>query len=108
MNAAIAGRLAPLHHVLVVAADSDPEAAALLATVEEQRTDGARAVAGHLHDLGGLRPDLQLDRAAAMIELLMDPLPYRRLVQLHGWTAAEYTEYLRRTAATLLLPPTPV
>ena len=29
MNAAIAGRLAALHHVLVVAADADPEAAAL-------------------------------------------------------------------------------
>ena len=34
MNAAIAGRLAALHHVLMVAADADPEAAALLATVE--------------------------------------------------------------------------
>jgi AcrR family transcriptional regulator len=105
MNAAIAGRLAPLHHVLVVAADSDPEAAALLSTVEDQRAGGARSVAGHLHDLGGLRSDLDVERAAAIIELLMDPLPYRRLVQLHGWTTAEYTEYLRRTAAALLLPP---
>ena len=37
MNAAIAGRLAALHHVLVVAADADPEAAAMLATTEHQR-----------------------------------------------------------------------
>jgi len=108
MNAAIAGRLAPLHHVLVVAADSDAEAAALLTTVEEQRTGGARSVAEHLDDLGGLRPDLDVERAATIIELLMDPLPYRRLVQLHGWTAAEYTEYLRRTGAALLLPSAPV
>ena len=32
MNAAIAGRLAALHHVLVVAADADPEAAAIVET----------------------------------------------------------------------------
>ena len=56
MNAAIARRLAALHHVLVVAADADPEAAALLATTDEQRGDGARAVVGRLADLGGLRP----------------------------------------------------
>ena len=48
MNAAIAGRVAALHHVLVVAADTDPQAAALLDTVERQRASGARAVVARL------------------------------------------------------------
>ena len=43
MNAAIAGRVAALHHVLVVAADADPEAAAIVATTEQQRRHGALA-----------------------------------------------------------------
>jgi AcrR family transcriptional regulator len=68
MNAAIAGRLAALHQVLVIAADSDPEAAALLTTVEQQRTHGARAFVARLHAIGGLRPDLDVDRARAIAE----------------------------------------
>ena len=104
MNAAIAGRLAALHHVLVVAADADPEAATILATAEQQRTDGARAFVDRLAAIGGLRPGLDVDRAAAITELLMDPMPYRRLVLMHGWTPEEHAEYLQTDAATALLP----
>jgi AcrR family transcriptional regulator len=103
MNAAIAGRLAALHHVLVVAADADREAATVLATAEEQRTHGARAFAMRLEALGGLRAGLDVDRAAAITEVLMDPLPYRRLVAQRGWTPEEYTDYLQRMAAGALL-----
>ncbi len=103
MNAAIAGRLAALYHVLVVAADADPEAAALLATAEQQRTHGARAFVGRLDAIGGLRPSLDVERGAAIAELLMDPMPYRRLVLLRGWTPAEYAEYLQRMAVAALL-----
>ncbi|MET0144436.1 MAG: TetR/AcrR family transcriptional regulator [Ilumatobacteraceae bacterium] len=104
MNAAIAGRLAALHHVLVVAADADPEAAALLATTERQRAQGARAFVTRLKKIGGLRPDLTVPRAVAIVEVLMDPMPYRRLVLLRDWTPEEYTEYLQRMAAAALLP----
>ena len=104
MNAAIAGRLAALHHVLVVAADADPEAATILTTVEHQRTHGARAFVTRLKAIDGLRPPLDIDRATAIAELLMDPMPYRRLVLLRGWTPEEYTDFLQRTAAAALLP----
>ena len=103
MNAAIARRLAALHHVLVVAADADPDAAALLATTDEQRGDGARAVIGRIADLGGLRPGLDPTEAAAIADVLIDPMPYRRLVGLHGWTFETYVEHLQRIAATSLL-----
>ena len=104
MNAAIAGRLAALHHVLVVAADADPEAAAIVATTEQQRRHGALTLVTRLEAIGGLRPGLDADRAAAITEVLMDPLPYRRLVLLRGWTPEEYTEFLQQTAAAALLP----
>ena len=103
MNAAIAGRVAALHHVLVVAADTDPQAAALLDTVERQRASGARAVVARLAELGGLRATLDQPRAAAIAELVMDPEPFRRLVLRHGWTADEHTEHLQRVAAASLL-----
>jgi AcrR family transcriptional regulator len=104
MNAAIAARLAALHHVLVVAADADPEAAAVLNTAEQQRAHGARAFVTRLKAIGGLRAPLDVDRASAIAELLMDPMPYRRLVLRRGWTTEEYTGYLQRTAAAVLLP----
>jgi AcrR family transcriptional regulator len=103
MNAAIAGRLAEIHHVLVVAADAGPEAAAILRTLEGHRTSGARALVTRLQAIGGLRPALDVERATAIVEVLMDPMPYRRLVSVHGWTPDEYTDYIQRTAAAALL-----
>jgi AcrR family transcriptional regulator len=104
MNAEIVQRLAPLHHVLVVAADGDADAAALLATSDEQRIDGARQVVARLAGLGGLRPDLHLHHAADIADLLIDPTPYHRLVTVRGWTFDAYLAYLDRVAAASLLP----
>ena len=103
MNAAIAQRIAPLHHVLVVAADGDPEAAELLATTNRQRAGGALSVTTRLDALGGLRPGLDVAGAAAIADVLIDPMPYQRLVVQHGWTFEAYVEHLQRiTAASLL------
>lgn len=103
MNAVIAGRLAPLYHVLTVAADADPEAASLFESVERQRAQGAHDVVRRLAELGGLKPDLGTERATAIADLLMDPLHYRRLVQRHGWTPEAYVEHLQQAALTALL-----
>jgi AcrR family transcriptional regulator len=103
MNAAISQRLATLHHVLVVAADADPDAAALLATTDAQRISGCREVVRRLAELGGLRSGLAPRRAADLADVLIDPVLYRRLVGLRGWTFAAYVEHLQRiTAASLL------
>jgi AcrR family transcriptional regulator len=103
MNAAIARRVAALHHVLVVAADGDADAAALLATTDEQRVDGARAIVTRLDSAGGLRSGLGLDEAAAILDVLIDPMPYRRLVVLRGWTFEAYADYIQQTAVASLL-----
>lgn len=103
MNAPIARRIAPLYRVVVVAADADPDVAALLTTTDEQRAEGARAVVGRVAELGGLRPGLDLAEAAAIADVLIDPMPYQRLVGLHGWTFETYVEHLRRLATAALL-----
>jgi AcrR family transcriptional regulator len=104
MNAAIARRVAALHHVLLVAADADPDAAALLATTDAQRSAGALAVARRIEAMGGLRPGLDTTAAAAMLDVLVDPMPYRRLVTLHAWPFAAYEAHLQALAAASLLP----
>ena len=103
MNAHIARRLARLYHVLVVAADRDADAAALLTTTDEQRAEGARAVMRRLDALGALRRGLDVDRAADIADVLIDPMPYRRLVAMRGWSFEAYVEHLQRTAAASLL-----
>jgi AcrR family transcriptional regulator len=103
MNAAINQRLATLHHVLVVAANADPEAAALLATTDDQRAQGARDVVGRVADLGGLPPGLEPEQAAAIADVLIDPTLYQRLVGTWGWTFETYVGHLQRMAAMSLL-----
>ena len=103
-TAAIARRLAPLYEVLIVAADGDPEVALLWAVSEENRTGGARSFTTVLDAIGGLRPDLPIDRATAIAEILMDPMPCRRLVLDAGWTVEEYASYLERMARAAFLP----
>lgn len=103
MNAAINQRLATLHHVLVVAADADPEAADLLATTDDQRAEGARDVVGRVADLGGLPPGLEPEQAAAIADVLIDPTLYQRLVGTWGWAFETYVGHLQRMAAASLL-----
>jgi AcrR family transcriptional regulator len=103
MNAAINRRLATLYHVLVVAADADPDAAALLATTDDQRAEGARDVVGRVADLGALRSDLDPEQAAAIADVLIDPALYQRLVGTWGWTFETYVGHLQRMVAVSLL-----
>jgi AcrR family transcriptional regulator len=95
-DVAISARLAPLYPVLQVAADADPDVAALNARSEDNRHGGARALVDLLADLGGLRPGLSRERATEVVATLMDPIPYRRLVHDCGWTFEEYAEHLQR------------
>ncbi len=104
MITGIAARIALLHPVLTAAADVDEQAAELNAVSERNRLGGARHFVEQLHGLGALRNDLDVERAAAMASLLMDPLGYRRLVLGDGWTDKEYAEWVVRMTAASFLP----
>ncbi len=95
-------RAAPLAAVLAVAADADPEAAGVHATSERNRLVGAEFIVARLAATGGLRPDLTTGRAVAAALVLMDPSVHRTLVREHGWTRAEYADWIERAAAAQL------
>lgn len=103
MNAAINERIATLYLVLVVAADADPDVATLLATSDAQRLDGARRVVDRVVEVGGLRPDVTSDEAAAILDVLIDPLNYRRFVGMHGWAPEAYVRHLQAIATRSIL-----
>jgi AcrR family transcriptional regulator len=103
MNARIAQRITGLYHVLVVAADTDTDAAALLADTDRQRAAGNRALVGRLDALDALRSGLDLEHAAAVADVLIDPSLYRRLVDIHHWPFEKYVSHVQHLAITSLL-----
>jgi AcrR family transcriptional regulator len=100
-------RAAPLAAVLVVASDADPEAAKVHAESERSRLGGAAFFVTRLAAIGGLRTGLTTERAVAAALVLMDPAVYRTLVREHGWTPAEYADWIERAAVAELLEGAP-
>lgn len=96
-------RTAPLAHVLVVAADVDPEAAVVHAASERNRLGGAEFIVGRLRATDGLRAGLTAERAVAAALVLLDPAVHRTLVGEHGWTRDEYAAWIERAAVAELL-----
>ncbi|MDL5160405.1 TetR/AcrR family transcriptional regulator [Actinomycetospora termitidis] len=95
-------RAAALGRVLVAAADADDEAAALLATAETQRLEGARAFAQHLASLDALA--VPVDRAAEAFWALSSGAVHRSLVIDRGWSTEEFAVWLEAQAAASTRP----
>ena len=101
--AALEVRVAPLAHVLAVAADSDHQAAEVHATSERNRSGGARFLVQRLQETGGLRSDVSTDCAVASTLVLMDPAAQRTLMVENGWSLSEYEAWIARAAKAELL-----
>jgi AcrR family transcriptional regulator len=101
------GRVAPLYRILVSAAGTDRDAAALLDELTAQRQQGQRAIAHALARSGSLRPGLKERDAADVIHALMSPELYRLLVVDRNWKPERYERWLTRTLVDQLLPPPP-
>jgi AcrR family transcriptional regulator len=102
--AVIERRVARLALVLAVAADGDPEVARLHERSEHGRRATAHLFAARLAEIGGLRPDADVDRAEVIAALVSEPLVYQRLVVEAGWTVAAYARWMQQTLADALLP----
>jgi AcrR family transcriptional regulator len=103
LNAAIA----PLYRVLVSAAGTDADAAALLDALTRQRQQGQRLIARSLARAGALRPGLRERDAADIIHALLSPELHRLLVIDRGWKTERYQPWLATTLIDQLLPRTP-
>lgn len=90
----INARSAPVYRILLSAADSDPEAAALLAGYARQRQAGQGQIASALAGSGVLRPGVKEQDAADIIHALMSPEVYRLLVDERAWSLERYEQWL--------------
>ena len=101
----IMSRAEPVHRILVSAAGSDPDAAALLAEQTRQRRQGQARIARSLARAGALRPKLRERDAADIIHALMSPEVYRLLVCDRGWPPERYEQWLKDILIDQLLAP---
>jgi len=101
----IMGRTEPVYRILVSAAASDRDAAALLAAQTRHRQEGQAQIARSLARSGVLRPKLRERDAADIIHALMSPEVYRLLVDDRGWTPERYQQWLTGILIDQLLPP---
>lgn len=100
----VMSRAEPLHRILLGAAGSDPDAAALLAEQAQQRDQGQAQIARSLALAGALRPGLRERDAADIIHALMSPEVYRLLVCDRGWPPQRYERWLADSLISQLLP----
>jgi AcrR family transcriptional regulator len=105
ISCGIMSRTEPLYRILVSAAGSDPEAAALLAERTRQRQQGQGQIARVLAEAGALRPGLSESDAADIIHALMSPEVYRLLVGDRCWSPERYQQWLTRTLIEQLVRP---
>lgn len=98
-------RIAPLYRILVSAAGTDADAAALLDQLTNQRQQGQRTIARSLARSGALRRPLRERDAADVIHALMSPELYRLLVVDRGWKIDRYERWLADTLVDQLLRP---
>ena len=101
--AQVNSRTAPIYRILVSAAASDADAAALLDELTRQRQQGQRLIARSLARAGALLPELRERDAADIIHALMSPEVYRLLVHDRGWQPDRYERWLRATLTDQLL-----
>lgn len=99
----VMARLAPIQRILLSAAGSDPEAAALLAEHTRQRQAGQARVARALAKAGALRAGVTERDAADIIHALMSPEVYLLLTTDRRWSPDRYQTWLADTLAQQLL-----
>ena len=99
-------RVRPLDDVLRGAAAADPRLAALRADLQlRQRRQAMAVVAGWVAARGPLRAGVSTTGAADVLWALTSPELHRLLRVDCGWTAEQYTAWLRTSLVDGLLPP---
>lgn len=98
-------RTSPIYRILVSASSSDPDAAAILGELTQQRQAGQGRVAAALAKAKVLRPGLGARDAGDVIHALASPELYHLLVVDRGWTPDRYERWLAEALAAQLLRP---
>ena len=101
-------RTAAIYRILLSAAASDPDAAALLDELTRQRREGQGRLVRSLARAGALSTRVRERDAADIVHALMSPEVYRLLVVDGGWPPERYGKWLTETLVDQLLAPTSV
>jgi AcrR family transcriptional regulator len=109
LAAQINERTSAIYRILVSAAASAPDAAALLHELTFQRQEGQGRIARSLSRSRALRPELRQRDAADIIHALMSPEMYGLLVIDRAWPVERYESWLTQTLVDqLLADPSPL
>jgi AcrR family transcriptional regulator len=98
-------RASPLGGAVLAAADVDEGARALRETIRRESLAGATAFVTDLAAKGGLRDGLDPARAADICWALVNSVLLHLLVEVRGWSPAEYGDWLVSLLRATLLEP---
>lgn len=99
-------RVRPVDDILRSAAAVDPDAAALRADIQlRQRREAMRTVVGWIAARGPLRDDITVEEAAAVTWTLTSPEVHHMFRDTWNWPPQRYSQWLRDSLTTTLLPP---
>jgi AcrR family transcriptional regulator len=101
--AQINSRTADIYRILVSAAASDADAAALLHELTRQRQQGQGRIARSLSRARALTPGLRERDAGDIIHALLSPEVYGLLVVDRGWSTERYEAWLTQTLVDQLI-----
>jgi AcrR family transcriptional regulator len=97
-------RTAPVYRILVSAASSEPDAAAILQELTRQRQEGQGRVTAALARAKALRGGLGARDAGDIVHALASPELYHLLVVDRAWPPDRYERWLADALAAQLLP----
>ena len=102
--AEIMARMRPIFEILRTAAKTEPDIAALLQQLLDERLQNMIRFAAWVAANKPLRPGLDIEAAGETVWLLTSAEVYHLLIVDRGWTRERYEHWLSTTLITLLLP----
>ena len=104
--AELGGRVAAVYEAVRGAASADPEVRPVWDKIQQERRIGAAHVVADTASKGPLRDGIDPEGAADVVWVLNDPGLYHLLVNVRGWSAERYRDWVAASLQRELLGPT--
>ena len=102
--ARIMQRMGPIFALLRATAPSEPEIAAILERLYQERLQGMGYLVANLQRMGSLRPELTPGQAAETVWAVSSAEVFDLFTVHRGWSEEQYQQWLEQTLLRLLLP----
>jgi AcrR family transcriptional regulator len=101
----LGGRVAAIYEAIRGAASADPDIRPVWDKIQGERRIGAAHVVADTASKGPLGAGLDLEAAADLVWVLVDPGLFHMLINGRGWSSEQYSEWLGAALCHELLPP---